>query len=379
MPKGFIITKWTDEGLEIPIQYPNDLHLDYDDLMRIFYAHITGAGQAGNLVVRLESARSNVSSFFTGMESEEEEESYMINLVLDIDEEPDIFGEEKLHDININILEYLKLKTKDGIFNDPSNDVLQYLKYAFYTLERLENLSKEQRMAQIYSSRKGKCILDLLQEKPRSKAELQSLVEKKLNTIISNFDLTLDPFFKTDLIKQDWIEGLPDIYLFLKTDFVIYRKPPELIVESAKRKRPTSFVAKKYLNEVKEFFRTYEPSLEDSLKLTHTMIDPDLFNFLLIFREQPFQLKKIPKSPAGSFVSNEELISFLKKDNFIKIIQDKDKRHTEWVFLLTDIAIKTFFPSYLIENIRKEYSTKTLKKEIAIKSLSILEKSYKKN
>ena len=70
MPKGYIITKWTDEGLEIPVNYPDDLELDYDDLMRIFYAHITGAGAAGNLLVRLESAKANVNSFFTGMESE---------------------------------------------------------------------------------------------------------------------------------------------------------------------------------------------------------------------------------------------------------------------------------------------------------------------
>ena len=381
MPKGYIITKWTDEGLEIPVNYPEDLSLDYDDLMRIFYAHITGAGQAGNLVVRLESAQSNVSSFFSGMESEEEEEeeSYMINLVLDIDEEPDMFGEDTLQDMNIKILGYLKSATKEGIFDDPNQDLIKYLKFALYTLECLENLSKEQRIAQIYSSKKGKCILDLLQEKPRSKDELKSLVEKKLNITISNFEQTLDPFFKTDLIKQDWIEGLPGIYLFLKTDFVIYRKPPEEIVASAKKNRPTSFVAKKYMREVKNFFKSYQPSIEDSLKLSRTMIDPELFSFLALFRVKPMVKKKIPKSPRSAFVKNEELLQSLERDNIIKIIQDKDKQHTEWVFLFTDIAIKSFFPSYLIENIRKEYSGKTLKKAIAVKSLSVLEKAYKKN
>ena len=377
MPKGYIITKWTDEGLEIPIHYPEDLSLEYDDLMRIFYAHITGAGVAGNLVVRLEDVQSNVSSFFTGMESEEE--SYMINLVLNIDEAPDIFGEDALHEINIKILGYLQSKTKDGVFYDPKQDLIEYLKFAMYTLENLENLSKEQRMAQIYCSSKGKSILDLLQEKPRSKAELKSLVEKKLKINISDFELTLDPFFKTDLIKQDWIEGLPGIYIFLKTDFVIYRKPPELIVEYTKKRRPTSFVAKNYLRDVKDFFKSYQPSLEDSLKLSRSMINPELFSFIALFRNKPFQKKKLPKSPRGAFVKNEELIQSLEKDNIIKIIKDNDKQHTEWVFLFTDIAIKTFFPSYLIENIRKEYSSETLEKKIAVKSLSILEKAYKKN
>ena len=377
MPKGFIITRWTDEGLEIPINYPDDLQLDYDDLMRIFYAHITGAGAGGTLLVRLESARSNVNSFFTGMESEEE--PYMINLVLDIDEEPDIFGEDALLDINITILEYLKTKTKDGNFYDPKQELIQYLKFAIFTLERLENLSKDQRIAQIYSSSKGKCILDLLQEKPRAKAELKSLVEKKLGVNISNFEVILDPFFKADLIKQDWIEGFPDIYLFLKTDFVIYRKPPVSIVESTKKHKPTSYVAKKYLQDVKDFFRNYQPSAQDSHKLSRIMINPELYSFIALFRNKPYQRRKIPKSPREAFVKNEDLIQSLERNNVIKIYQDIDKKETEWVFLFTDIAIKTFFPSYLIENIRKEYSAKTLKKKIATKSLSILEKNYKKN
>ena len=31
MVKGFIITQWTDDGLNIPIRYPDSIALDYDD------------------------------------------------------------------------------------------------------------------------------------------------------------------------------------------------------------------------------------------------------------------------------------------------------------------------------------------------------------
>jgi len=80
MPKGFVITKWTeDQGLIVYLKYPDSIEVDLDDMMRIFYAHITGAGEAGNVMVRLEKARSNVSSYFTGMESES---PLMINLIL---------------------------------------------------------------------------------------------------------------------------------------------------------------------------------------------------------------------------------------------------------------------------------------------------------
>ena len=80
MAKGYIITNWTeDQGLGVQLSYPDDLVVDLDDMMRIFYAHITGAGEAGNVLVRLEKARSNVSSYFTGMESEDQ---FMINFIM---------------------------------------------------------------------------------------------------------------------------------------------------------------------------------------------------------------------------------------------------------------------------------------------------------
>ena len=72
-------------------------------------------------------------------------------------------------------------------------------------------------------------------------------------------------------------------------------------------------------------------------------------------------------------------VNISEKKGIVKIIQDKDKSKTEWVFLFTDVAVKTFFPSYLIENIRKEYAAKNLAQEIAVKGLSILEKGYIKN
>jgi len=88
MTKGYVITNWTeDQGLGVYLSYPEDLVVDLDDMMRIFYAHITGAGEAGNVLVRLEKARSNVSSYFTGMESENQ---FMINFIMELGEDPEI-------------------------------------------------------------------------------------------------------------------------------------------------------------------------------------------------------------------------------------------------------------------------------------------------
>ena len=114
MPKGYIITRWTeDRGLTIDFSYPEDLIVNLDDMMRIFYAHITGAAEAGTVLVRLEKAHSNVFSFFTGMESNI---PFMINLMLELDEDPELFGIKVITELNSKILQFLKYTLMNAIF-----------------------------------------------------------------------------------------------------------------------------------------------------------------------------------------------------------------------------------------------------------------------
>ena len=177
MPLGFVITEFTeDQGISVKLCHPESLEVDLDDMMRIFYAHITGAGEAGNVMVRLEKARSNVSSFFTGMESEV---PLMINLMLELGEEPEMFGETVIHDINEAILTYLdRMKAGVSEVYEAVKELRSYLKSALVLLERLKNLSREQRMAQIYNTEKGRAILEILQDAPRTRKELIGMLEE---------------------------------------------------------------------------------------------------------------------------------------------------------------------------------------------------------
>lgn len=375
MPKGIIITEWTeDQGLVAKFNYPEEIETDLDDMMRIFYAHITGAGEAGNVMVRLEKARSNVSSYFTGMESEK---PFMINLILDLGEEPEMFGETVIQDINESILEFLN-RMGTGVSQDYEivKDLKLYIKGALFLLERLKNLTKEQRLAQIYVSEKGRTILEILQEKPLSRKELQGLLGEKLNKLISNIEITLDPFIKTGLIKQDWVEGDSDISLFLLTDFSFFRSPVTKLIEDAKKNLPTPTLATKYIEEVTKFFTNYHPTLEDNLIIAQNMMNPDKYDYITLFRERAYPLNKIPRGPGESI---EEVGGFLKSmvdDNIIIVL--KDEKNLDWVLLFTDVVAHTFYPEYLIEKIRKDSVEGKLNKNIAIKHLDFLEETYKK-
>jgi len=375
MPRGFIITKWTeDKGLVVQISYPENIEVDLDDMMRIFYAHITGAGEAGNVLVTLEKAHSNVYSYFTGKESEI---PFMINLMLELGEGPDMFGEAVIQEINVTILSYLnQMGTNISQTYEIVKNLKEYLKNALFLLDRLKNLTKEQRLAQIYGSEKGRKILKLLQERARSSKEIHAILEEELGKIVFNLEFVLDPFIKTDLVKQDWIEGVPDIILYLLSDFTLFRTPATKLIEEAKKKHPTPDLAKKYLRQARKFFSTYKPSFQDNLIIAQNMVNPEKHDFISLFRERSYPLNNIPKGSGSGFIEISELIRLMERDQIIKII--KDKKNVEWIFLLTDVSVQTFYPEYLIEKIRKDRTEGKLKKEIAIKHLKLLEKEYTK-
>ena len=375
MPHGYIITEWTeDQGLVVKLSYPEDLEIDLDDMMRIFYAHITGAGAAGNVLVRLEKARSNVSSYFTGMESET---PLMINLMLELGEDPEMFGEAVLQEVNQDLLKFLKeMSSSVSESYEATKRINLYLRNTLILLDRLKNLSKEQRLAQIYTSEKARAILEALQERALSRRNLQGIIEDKLQKIVPNIEYVLDPFIKTGLLMQDWVEGDTDITLFLLNDFTIFRSPVSKLVEDAKNNFPSPEVASKYLEEVTSFFKNYKPNFEDNLKIAKTLMNPDNYDYITLFRERVYPLNKIPKGPGESMDQVGSFLKGMEEDQILKVI--KDSKDSLWVFLLTDIVVNTFYPEYLIETIRKDRMEGKLSKNVAIKHLEFLEAAYKK-
>lgn len=231
-------------------------------------------------------------------------------------------------------------------------------------------------MAQIYTSERGRTILEILQESALTKKELQNLLEEKTGRFIANLDTSLDPFVKTDLVKQDWIEGDPDISLFLLSDFNIMRAPVNKLIEDARKGVPNPYLASKYLELATNFFSDYKPSFEDNLKITTLMINPDVFDYVILLREKPYPINKLPKGPGESFEQIKKFLFTLESDKVIALMKDEDGM--AWVFLLTDLIAQTFYPEYLIENIRKAVADGKLKKETAVKHLELLEQTYKK-
>ena len=147
-------------------------------------------------------------------------------------------------------------------------------------------------------------------------------------------------------------------------------------MEEAKKGLPNPYVAQKYLELVSSYFSYYKPTKADSLQIASHMINPDIFDYIILFRERGYPVNKVPRGPGQTFDQIKSFLATLEADHIVKTI--KDENDVEWVFLLTDITAHKFCPEYLIENIRKAVSENILKKESAVKQLELLEQSYQK-
>ena len=103
-------------------------------------------------------------------------------------------------------------------------------------------------------------------------------------------------------------------------------------------------------------------------------MNPDNYDYITLFRERAYPVSKIPKAPGQSIDEVGDFLKSLEDNKIIKLI--KDTKDTLWVFLLTDITIHTFYPEFLIEKIRKDRMDGKIKKNVAIKHLEFLEKTY---
>ncbi|MHA2330373.1 MAG: hypothetical protein ACXACR_17775 [Candidatus Hodarchaeales archaeon] len=236
-------------------------------------------------------------------------------------------------------------------------------------------LTKEQMLAKIYSNEVGRAVLELLQEKVRSRTELAELTENllvKTKTTKTEFDDLLDLFVRTEIVQQEWIDY--ELNLFLIADFILYRRPAHAIVEAAGQNLPSPQLAENYLQEVQEFFSDYQPSNEDNLIVAENLEHPASLEILMLLRQNPYTINNFPETLEQKGKNIKELLKPLQEKGIVKIL--KDKQNEEWVLLVTDITAQVFYPEYILEKIRSNLSEKKLSPKLALTHLDLLEHNY---
>lgn len=359
MPKGIAVIKWDDkEGVILEAKYPENLKIEQDEIMRIYTSHAMGEGRPGLLSIKLSGA-DNVLSYFTGIDVEVQ---FAIAILLDIDEDTNWFEDPLLESINNIITNVGTEKFKD------------ILSKTFIYIVKSSKLTQEQIYAYILKDYKMTKLFEILKEGPLTIVDLKERLEKELGETVSNMDSLLSHLIRGKLIIRDFVKEGKVENIFLIRDFYGTRLPPYDIISKVQSKKFSSVLANDFIQNLLEYFQVYTPSAKDIERLAELITNPIYYDLITILRKQPILSEEIAKQSDFDKEEIEEVYHTLLR---LKIIAEfKDHKLKKWTLLTSDIKFHTFFPSYLLENLRNLLRLRKIERTLAIKHFELLEKNY---
>lgn len=364
-----------------------------NDIFATFYQHTTGIYKPSGVISNFYTGRLKETAYqvFSYFRQEKDGSQFLSITIFELDDEIPLF-EDLIKDLakRLDVIYQTLLRAQNSkqisLISNINIRLANELKFTMFQIERLSRLDKLQKAALIYNSEERLKILDLLREYPTSKDKIKAMVEK-INPMI-NIDILLRPFLELNLLRRDWSKGEKDKktgiiknqgeYLFLVKDVNLARVPNNTLLNHLKETKNKLFL--KYQQKVIDFFANYDPytePLENKRKLAAMLLNPDIYDFFALLRNNFYPLDKIPKI-FSDFAVTEILLDNLKKlDVITEIKDDEDKT---WILLLTEIEPLIVFPEFLLPNIREAFKTeeKDLKipYEVAKKALDLLEVTY---
>ncbi len=359
IPKGIAVIKWDDkEGVILDSKYPEDLKIEQDEIMRIYTSHAMGEGRPGLLSIKLSGA-DNVLSYFTGIDVQTQ---YAIAILLDIDEDTNWFEDPLLESVN-NII--------SNVGTEKFKDILSK---TFLYIVKSSKLTQEQIYAFILKDYKLNKLFEILKEGPLTIMDLKDRLEKELGETISNMDSLLSHLIRGNLIIRDFIKKGRVENVFLIRDFYGTRFPPYDIISKVQSKKFSSVMANDYIQYLIEYFKAYTPSSRDIERLAEIITNPIYYDLISILRKQPILTEEISKHSDFDKEEIEDVYQNLLRMNIFA--EFKDHKLKKWTLLTSDIKFQTFFPSYLLENIRNLLRLRKLDRPLAVKHFELLEKNY---
>lgn len=364
-----------------------------NDIFATFYQHTTGIYKPSGVISNFYTGRLKETAYqvFSYFRQEKDGSQFLSITIFELDDEIPLF-EDLIKDLakRLDVIYQTLLRAQNSkqisLISNINIRLANELKFTMFQIERLSRLDKLQKAALIYNSEERLKILDLLREYPTSKDKIKAMVEK-INPMI-NIDILLRPFLELNLLRRDWSKGEKDKktgiiknqgeYLFLVKDVNLARIPNNTLLNHLKETKNKLFL--KYQQKVIDFFANYDPytePLENKRKLAAMLLNPDIYDFFALLRNNFYPLDKIPKI-FSDFAVTEILLDNLKKlDVITEIKDDEDKT---WIFLLTEIEPLIVFPEFLLPNIREAFKTEEKKLkipyEVAKKALDLLEVTY---
>jgi len=368
MPYGIILTRWDDKlGCVIEGIHPKTLKISEDNILRIFTTHAMGSGEASFLTMSIENLF--IASYYTGL-PEEGKSQYYVALLLMEEEKGEIF-EEPLQEITPLLINQVKSKNFD-----------KFLAKQFEDVQKLTEMTEEQRIAMIYRNPRRVLILQKLGLGAIPRDDLRKWLSDQLGEEVLDLESLLSPFFKTQMIQEfavETVDGKRIKCIFLIKDAFTMRSPVEKFYKAAKdgsgiapEMKPVFEI---YKENIDTFFKDFKFGDADSKIIAEIAADPNHYNLITILRNNYIEINQLADIYQKDLDQIAPYINDLKRYNIIDEI--KDKKGSSWIFLKTDVVFPTFFPEYIVDAIRRRWMEKDIVQNIAVKHLELLKSVYR--
>ncbi|MBN2157644.1 MAG: hypothetical protein JW776_16475 [Candidatus Lokiarchaeota archaeon] len=357
MPTGLVLMKWDERlGVSILAKYPESIDVTNKTLMQIYSTH-EYSGESG--LISLNVGSMNLVSYYTGPDIG----VYMI-LALTLDEDPEVF-EDGLSDATRLVIQNLE------------NDAYRLLiPSIFQRLSVYPKLTEELKTAMLYTDKARRMVIKRLQEEGSLlKSEVTVWLKDQYRDGFADVEGLMQSLIKDSIIKTRSVKGSPSEMLYLINDIFITRVPPtELIRESVSRGLPQK-LAEDYKSEVTSFFREYENTEEDNLKLLNTLLDPATYETLKLLRQAIVTRDDLEKLQKKGVNDIDAVLKNLWDVQMIVVL--RDEAGNEYYALQSNVQIEKIFPEYALNLIREQYSLKAISLQAALEYIDTLKDEYR--
>jgi hypothetical protein len=356
MAIGLVIMRWDERtGAEIVAKYPEEIELQDKTMMQIYSTH-EYTGEAGMISMTVGSV--NIASYYTGSET-----NIYVILLLTLDEDADSY-EDGMADISRIV-----------ISNLDNPNLMTLIPNYFQRLSVYPTLKPEQRLMMLYLDDAKRAIFNRMQKEGSiMKSEISVWLKDQFRGGFVEVDDTINALIKESLVKSVSVKGMPSEVVFLINDLIISRIPPiQILREAGSRGLPASLV-ESYKSEVINYFKEYKPSEEDNRAIMETLLDPQVWETMLLLRQAVVTRNDVEKLRKKGVEDPDKVLKRLWEQKMIQVI--RDDTGTEYYGLLSDFLMDKFYPEYMINVIRENFLDKTRNDLLLLEYLDILQDQY---
>ncbi|MEE9353060.1 MAG: hypothetical protein V3U94_01410 [Candidatus Thorarchaeota archaeon] len=376
MPEGLAVLKWDDElGPVVTAKTPTGLKVGLDPTtsMRVYGIATLGETEEAQKpgFSSLSFDKFKLAVYYGGLNMHLKGLPSMVFLVLDSDEDPDVY-KDALPEIATQI--FLNADGKKYINMVPK----LYEQIARYTM-----MTPEQRQASILNDPIRRAILrTLMRDGTLQSTDLEQIIFEEVGKKI-DVDLILRPLVKMGIVATGWIEGLSSEVIYLTRAIFVLRRISQDTIRAVKSGSLPPEVVDSFLDSTKRYHRDYIAKLRRNLtdtiwaeaeELSKHLLDFEAYDILQILREGPKQTEHLPSLLEITKTRLRKKLKSMEKAGILVRVNDEDgKEHT---LLKSSPEVVTVYPEWLIQRTVDLYNQEEIHSRQAGHYLEILKKFH---